>query len=361
MVDKGKIIREGKNRKKAEGLVAAAAIASEEPAEKQSGREKRQQKHKPESKQQNICCEISATGGGDGEEGTETEGKVTEKKKLVPRSPSKKKTEAGSLAQPKSSNPSKLPSKKLSKTSGDLSTEPTPGNSSADTADTTTSSLSTTTTTPDPEYNLAKTPAEVLVPKLEVSPEERAEARARLAAHIVALRSKRKADGADGITTKSRHTLLEARQKKEAGRKERKKALRLAAKLTEESSPAATNTPSPARPPPIEVDSQPKNDFMFGAVTFDDGEELDHTLSDFKKTRKRKGPTDVMGQLRHVEAKKARLESMDPEKAGKIHEKEMWSRALKQTAGEKVRDDEKLLKKALKRQQGEKRKSEREW
>lgn len=109
------------------------------------------------------------------------------------------------------------------------------------------------------------------------------------------------------------------------------------------------------------MDPNPQNDFIFGAVTFDDGQELDHTLADFKKTRKRKGPTDVMGQLKHVEAKKARLENMDPEKAEKIHEKEMWSRALKQTAGEKVRDDEKLLKKALKRQQGEKRKSEREW
>lgn len=361
MIDKGKIIRKGKkeNKKKAEGLVAATAIVSEEPAEKQSRREKRQQKHKPKSKQQKIGGEISATGDGGGE-GTEAEGKVTEKKKLVPISPSKKKTEVGSFAQPKSSNPSKAPSKKLSKSSGDLSAESTPGNSSDSTADTTSSSPSTTTTTPDPESNLAKTTAEVLVPELEVSPEERAEARARLAAHILALRSKRKADGADGITPKPRHALLEARQKKEAGRKERKKALRLAAKLTEESSPA-TNTPSPARPPPIEVDSQPKNDFMFGAVTFDDGEELNHTLADFKKTRKRKGPTDVMGQLRHVEAKKARLESMDPEKAGKIYEKEMWSRALKQTAGEKVRDDEKLLKKALKRQQGEKRKSEREW
>lgn len=100
---------------------------------------------------------------------------------------------------------------------------------------------------------------------------------------------------------------------------------------------------------------------MFGAVTFDDGQELDHTLGDFKKTRKRKGPTDVMGQLKQAEAKKARLENMDPEKAEKIYEKEMWSKALKQTAGEKVRDDEKLLKKALKRQEVQKRKSEREW
>lgn len=371
MIDKGKIIREGKkeNKKKAEGPVAAGATVIEEAAEKQDEREKKKQrKQNPKSKKQQKADSKAPTTGDGNEEGTgDTEaegGKATGRKKLEPKSPSKK-TKVKTLAQPKelpqkSPKPPKAPPKKLPKTSKDLPVESTPGSSSDSTADNTPSSPSTTTTTPDPESNIAETAAEAPAPKLEVSPAERAEARARLAAHIIALRSKRKADGADGTTTKPRHALLEARQKKEASRKERKKALRIAAKLIEESSPT-TDTPSLVRPPPVEAESQPKNDFMFGAVTFDDGQELDHTLADFKKTRKRKGPTDVMGQLRHVEAKKARLENMDPEKAEKIHEKEMWSRALKQTAGEKVRDDEKLLKKALKRQQGEKKKSEREW
>lgn len=365
-IDKGKIIREGKkeNKKKmVEEPVATATTANEESAEKHDGQGKKKQKQKSKSKQQMADNETAVTGDCDGEDNgnTEVEGKkAVEKKKLEPKPPSRKKAKVKTPTQPKE-QPQKspnlqAPSKKHLKTSGDPLTESTPGSSSNSTTDTTPSSPSTTTTTPDPESDLAETP----VAKLEVSPEERADARARLAAHIVALRSKRKADGADGATAKPRHALLEARQKKETARKERKKALRLTAKLAEEPGPAA-DTPSLVRPPPTEVDPKPKNDFIFGAVTFDDGQELDHTLADFKKTRKRKGPTDVMGQLKHVEAKKARLENMDPEKAEKIHEKEMWGRALKQTVGEKVRDDEKLLKKALKRQQGEKRKSEREW
>lgn len=195
-------------------------------------------------------------------------------------------------------------------------------------------------------------------PTEPISPTARAEARARLTAHIESLRTRR------NPKSTARATLLEAREKKAQARKERKKTLRLAQKLESTSLDSPDSPASPqARPPPMTPKEMEKaeNNFTFGAVTFDDGQELDHTLSDFKKSRKRKGPTDVMGQLKQVEAKKARLETMDPEKREKIYEKEMWSKALKQTAGEKVRDDEKLLKKALKRQTVQKKKSEREW
>lgn len=195
-------------------------------------------------------------------------------------------------------------------------------------------------------------------PTEPISPTARAEARARLAAHIESLRTRR------NPKSTARAALLEAREKKTQARKERKKTLRLAQKLESTSLDSPDSPASPqARPPPMTPKEMEKaeNNFTFGAVTFDDGQELDHTLSDFKKSRKRKGPTDVMGQLKQVEAKKARLETMDPEKREKIYEKEMWNKALKQTAGEKVRDDEKLLKKALKRQTVQKKKSEREW
>ena len=42
-------------------------------------------------------------------------------------------------------------------------------------------------------------------------------------------------------------------------------------------------------------------------------------------------------------------------------EKDKWHKALKLATGEKVRDDEKLIKKALKRQEGKKRKSAHAW
>ncbi|KAL7267584.1 hypothetical protein RUND412_009823 [Rhizina undulata] len=54
------------------------------------------------------------------------------------------------------------------------------------------------------------------------------------------------------------------------------------------------------------------------------------------------------------------LRCMDDKKAQKIQEKEKWSKALKQANGEKVRDHEKLLKKALKRQEKTK-KSKNAW
>jgi hypothetical protein len=52
---------------------------------------------------------------------------------------------------------------------------------------------------------------------------------------------------------------------------------------------------------------------------------------------------------------------MSEEKKVVVVEKEKWSKALKQATGEKVKDDEKLLKKALKRQEATKRKSSTEW
>lgn len=274
-------------------------------------------------------------------------------KKAASKPPPQKKQKTKSSQTPKEPQPPPAPA-------GDTTpappTESLPESSSSSNTDPI-DSPSTTTTTPD----LDPTPT----PKLEISPATRAEARARFAARIESLRARRKADNPNGTTSRTRQDILEARQKKEATRKERKKALRLASKLAEEGvdkSAIATDAPSSRPPPRSEKDEEKAtNNFTFGAITFDDGQELDHTLVDFKKFRKRKGPTDVMGQIKHVEAKKARLETMDPEKREKIYEKEMWSKALKQTAGEKVRDDEKLLKKALKRQEHQKKKSEREW
>ncbi|KAL7273434.1 hypothetical protein RUND412_003706 [Rhizina undulata] len=56
-----------------------------------------------------------------------------------------------------------------------------------------------------------------------------------------------------------------------------------------------------------------------------------------------------------------RLRCMDLKKAQKIQEKDKWGKALKQANGEKIRDDEKLLRKALKRHDKTKKKSEKAW
>ncbi|PUU83109.1 surfeit locus protein 6-domain-containing protein [Tuber borchii] len=52
---------------------------------------------------------------------------------------------------------------------------------------------------------------------------------------------------------------------------------------------------------------------------------------------------------------------MAPEEQAKIEEKELWGKALGAAAGKKIRGDEQLLKKSLKRQEQVKMKSEREW
>ena len=231
------------------------------------------------------------------------------------------------------------------------------------TSSTTTSATITTTT--------SATAATTNPPKPTLSPAARAEQRARLAARIEALRASRKADNIDGSSARTRQELMEARRKKEALRRERKKAARVAAKGSVGAvmaTTAATATAAAAAAAP--ADSAAKStanpvsivkNFSFGRVTFDDGHQLDPTLTDFKKEKRRTGPRDLLGQLKHTEAKKRRIESMGDDKKEAVLEKEKWGKALKQASGEKVKDDEKLLKKALKRQEATKRKSSSEW
>jgi hypothetical protein len=52
---------------------------------------------------------------------------------------------------------------------------------------------------------------------------------------------------------------------------------------------------------------------------------------------------------------------LDEEKRADIEEKDMWLNAKKRAHGERVRDDTSLLKKALKRKETAKKRSEREW
>lgn len=65
-----------------------------------------------------------------------------------------------------------------------------------------------------------------------------------------------------------------------------------------------------------------------------------------------------------VEAKKEKLEKLkqeDKSKAEEMIEKEEWNKVLALATGEKVKDDPKLLKKTVKRQEKQKQKSAQEW
>ncbi|KAJ2645517.1 hypothetical protein GGH99_008245, partial [Coemansia sp. RSA 1285] len=79
---------------------------------------------------------------------------------------------------------------------------------------------------------------------------------------------------------------------------------------------------------------------------------------------KKKKPIQTKQQLANIEGKMKNLEELrkvDSEKADQLEEKDKWGRALGQAKGEKIKDDVKLLRKAVRREDQKKRKSSREW
>lgn len=188
--------------------------------------------------------------------------------------------------------------------------------------------------------------------------------RVRLAKKIEELRAARKADGPDGKPIRTRQELIEARRQKEAKRKAHKQELRMQAKLDEQrkrEEALASNSPG-MMSPAVELDeATASNNFAFGRVAFGDGAQMSHDLSYILNKGKKKGPSDPKTALLKVQNQKKRLEELDEEKRKDIAEKEAWLTARRRVEGEKIRDDETLLKKAIKRKDINKRKSEKAW
>lgn len=200
-------------------------------------------------------------------------------------------------------------------------------------------------------------------PKHKKIPTDSAALRARLAARIQALRDARKADK-DGQPIRTREELLESRRQKQAERKAHKKELRRQAKLEEERKreealASARESPGGILSPSIDLDEQ--QNFAFGRVGFGDGSQLSHDLTHTLNRTVKKGPSDPKTALLKLENQKKRLEAMDEEKRKDVEEKEAWLTARRRAEGEKVKDDEKLLKKAVKRKESTKKKSTKEW
>ncbi|OIW26463.1 SURF6-domain-containing protein [Coniochaeta ligniaria NRRL 30616] len=191
--------------------------------------------------------------------------------------------------------------------------------------------------------------------------------RARLAARIEALRAARKADGSDGKPILTRSELIEERRRKQAQRKAHKKELRLKAKQEEdlkreEALASARNSPGGSlMSPMIPIDDEVETSFSFGRVAFGDGTTLSRDLTYEKESGPQKKKLDPKSALAKVEAQKRRLAELDDDKRKDILEKETWLAARRKAEGEKVRDDEGLLKKAVKRKDKAKQKSEKEW
>ncbi|KAK1457217.1 surfeit locus protein 6 [Colletotrichum cuscutae] len=233
----------------------------------------------------------------------------------------------------------------------------TPASPTFDTAAAATASTTTSTSSTVP-------PSEK--PKHIKLPADTSALRARLAARIEALRAARKADGPDGKPIRTRQELIEARRFKQAQRKEHKKELRTKAKLEEEArreETLASNSPS-VMSPRVGLggdDGDEPANFAFGRVAFDDGTKLSHDLSHALSAHKKRGPSDPKTALIKIQNQKKRLAALDKEKQADIAEKEQWLVARKRAEGERVRDDEQALKRAVKRKEQTKKKSEKAW
>lgn len=185
--------------------------------------------------------------------------------------------------------------------------------------------------------------------------------RARLAAKIEALRAARKADGPDGKPIRTRQELIESRRAKQAQRKAHRQELRKQTRLEEQEKrehALASNSPS-VMSPALELDES--GSYAFGRVAFGDGSRLSHDLTYVLSGGKRRGPSDPKTALLKVQNQKARLQELDTDKREDIEEKEAWLTARRRAEGEKIRDDEAILKKAVKRKEVAKKKSEQAW
>ncbi|KOS18077.1 Ribosomal RNA-processing protein 14 [Escovopsis weberi] len=199
-------------------------------------------------------------------------------------------------------------------------------------------------------------------PKQIKIPADTTALRARLAAKIEALRAARKADGPDGKPIRTRQELIEARRAKEAQRKEHKKELRRLAREEESKKrEEALASNSPGVMSPVVGLDQATGSFSFGRVAFADGSQMSHDLSYFLSRDKKKGPSDPKTALLKVQNQKKRLEELDEAKRKDATEKEAWLTARRRAEGDKIRDDENMLKKAVKRKETAKKKSEKAW
>jgi hypothetical protein len=232
----------------------------------------------------------------------------------------------------------------------------------------TTSSISSIVPVPEPAL-LHKTsqPQSSKISNSIRSDEASQSAKDRLEARLAELRAARKADGPDGRPARNRQELLEMRRKKEEERRAQKKEQRRKAKeeearkqeeeIARHFSPGGSGSLLASPRSPME----PSNNFSFSRVAFGDGSQADATLSSITEQRRRKGPVDPATALKAAQSKMSRLAGLDEAKRADIEQKDMWLNAKKRAHGERVRDDTSLLKKALKRQGGAKKKSEKEW
>ncbi|CAM0140685.1 hypothetical protein VKS41_007943 [Umbelopsis sp. WA50703] len=176
----------------------------------------------------------------------------------------------------------------------------------------------------------------------------------RLHKRIADLRKNRNAPGSDPSNPKSRESILQSRMKRKQDRKKSLQAKKenrgkgdVNEEIIKESQPAAN-----------------KSNQKFSASSIKDDGDVYFGRIETGMAKKKKGATDAKTQLKQVEAKQQKLEKLrheDKDRATALEEKETWKKALSMAQGEKVKDDVKLLKKTIKRDEHVKLKSSKAW
>ncbi|CCK71449.1 ribosome biosynthesis protein RRP14 KNAG_0H00330 [Huiozyma naganishii CBS 8797] len=183
------------------------------------------------------------------------------------------------------------------------------------------------------------------------------ELRSKLQSKIQQMKNKRRAPGsqAEGAPA-SREQILSLRKRKAELRKRKIEEV-------EDSDSESEKSDSDA-----DGDAQGGVDttgVMFQNIMFNDGERATSDLQKLRRklARKGKGPAnnDIRAHLKLVEDQKAKLKGKDELDQIKQLEKSKWQKAMLQAEGIKLKDDEKLLRKSLKRKEAKKRKSALEW
>ncbi|KAI8366685.1 surfeit locus protein 6-domain-containing protein [Radiomyces spectabilis] len=178
------------------------------------------------------------------------------------------------------------------------------------------------------------------------------ELRNRLHERIQALRKKRHAPGSDSMKARSREDIIAARLKR---KQDRKKALKA---QKEKGGKAASEE--------LVKDKSAKSQENKSAADSIkmDGDVFFSKLAVANEKPKKKGPSDAKSQLKKAEAMQEKLEKLkseDKTKAEDLAQKSEWQKAIAMATGVKVKDDVKLLKKTVKRQEKIKVKSAKEW
>lgn len=188
--------------------------------------------------------------------------------------------------------------------------------------------------------------------------------RSKLQARISDMKTKRKAPG-------SREAILAQRKRKE----ELKKRKRQENEQEQEQDDNGSDSDVDEIDSDLENSSKRKfkkakrdseinaDGVMFQNIIFDDGVRATSDLQRLRKAGRTKGPSknDAKSQLKLLEAKKNKMEGKDELEQIKLKEKEKWQKAMLQAEGVRIKDDEKLLRKAIKRKETQKRKSAFEW